>query len=104
MIATGFDSENDDNVIKPDFPRRRISPVQEINPAQETSQPVTEVDQPVLKPSVPTVPFELSDKRVTVGGGASDPVLPLTRFPERMVSREQIEGLDIPTFIRRQMD
>jgi cell division protein FtsZ len=104
VIATGFDSENDDNVIKPDFPRRRISPVQEINPAQETSQPVTEVDQPVIKPSVPTVPFELSDKRVTVGGGASDPVLPLTRFPERMVSREQIEGLDIPTFIRRQMD
>ena len=104
VIATGFDSENDDNVIKPDFPRRRISPVQEINPAQETSQRVTEADQPVIKPSVPTVPFELSDKRVTVGGGASDPVLPLTRFPERMVSREQIEGLDIPTFIRRQMD
>jgi cell division protein FtsZ len=104
VIATGFDSENDENVIKPDFSRRGISPIQEINPVQETSQPVTEVDQPVIKPSMPTVPFELSDKRVTVGGGASDPVLPLTRFPERMVSREQIEGLDIPTFIRRQMD
>jgi hypothetical protein len=34
----------------------------------------------------------------------AEQVLPLTRFPERTVSRDQIEGLDIPTFIRRQMD
>ena len=51
-----------------------------------------------------TVEFELKDERVAMGGGVSEPVLPLTRFPESMVSREQIEGLDIPTFIRRQMD
>jgi hypothetical protein len=31
-------------------------------------------------------------------------VLPLNRFPERTVSRDQLMELDIPTFIRRQMD
>jgi hypothetical protein len=41
---------------------------------------------------------------VAVGGGRAEPVLPLSRFPERTVTREQITELDIPTFIRRQMD
>jgi hypothetical protein len=36
--------------------------------------------------------------------GRAEQVVPLSRFPERKVSRDQIEGLDIPTFIRRQMD
>ncbi|MDG2283605.1 MAG: hypothetical protein P8L45_10815, partial [Longimicrobiales bacterium] len=67
-------------------------------------QPAAEVVPPVLEPPAPSVPVELPERRVAVGGGASEPVLPLTRFPERIVSREQIEGLDIPTFIRRQMD
>ena len=39
-----------------------------------------------------------------VGGSRSDQVLPLGRMPERTVSREQLSELDIPTFIRRQMD
>jgi hypothetical protein len=43
-------------------------------------------------------------RMAAVGGGRAEPVLPLGRFPERIVSRDQIEGLDIPTFIRRQMD
>jgi hypothetical protein len=30
--------------------------------------------------------------------------MPLGRFPERVVTRAQIGELDIPTFIRRQMD
>ena len=107
MIATGFDSENDDKVISGNF-RRSLSqtptpqPVQ-VEPVQPV-EPASEVVQPVLEPPAPSVPVELPEKRVAVGGGASEPVLPLTRFPERIVSREQIEGLDIPTFIRRQMD
>lgn len=107
VIATGFDSENDDKVISGNF-RRSLSqtptpqPVQ-VEPVQPV-EPASEVVQPVLEPPAPSVPVELPEKRVAVGGGASEPVLPLTRFPERIVSREQIEGLDIPTFIRRQMD
>tara|TARA_Y100000590_G_scaffold404636_1_gene492320 strand:+ start:1901 stop:3040 length:1140 start_codon:yes stop_codon:yes gene_type:complete len=34
----------------------------------------------------------------------ADGIVPLTRPPEHMVTREQIGELDIPTFIRRQMD
>ncbi|MGY8779389.1 MAG: hypothetical protein ACKVIN_14890, partial [Longimicrobiales bacterium] len=59
---------------------------------------------PVLEPPPHFVQAELPEVRMAVGGGASESVLPLSRFPERKVSREQIEGLDIPTFIRRQMD
>lgn len=107
VIATGFDSENDDKVIAGNFRRSRPQtptpqPVQ-VEPVQSV-QPAAEVVPPVLEPPAPSVPVELPERRVAVGGGASEPVLPLTRFPERIVSREQIEGLDIPTFIRRQMD
>ncbi|MGB1779140.1 MAG: cell division protein FtsZ [Longimicrobiales bacterium] len=107
VIATGFDSENDDKVISGNF-RRSLSQTPTPQPVQvepvQPAEPAAEVVQPVLEPPAPSVPVELPEKRVAVGGGASEPVLPLTRFPERIVSREQIEGLDIPTFIRRQMD
>jgi hypothetical protein len=43
-------------------------------------------------------------RAVAVGGARPAQVLPMGRFPERSVSRDQISGLDIPTFIRRQMD
>lgn len=107
VIATGFDSENDDKVISGNF-RRSLAQTPTPQPVQvepvQPAEPAAEVVQPVLEPPAPSVPVELPEKRVAVGGGASEPVLPLSRFPERIVSREQIEGLDIPTFIRRQMD
>jgi cell division protein FtsZ len=102
VIATGFDSENDDKVIEGNFGRTRPRtpvPVEPVQPAQI----MVPVDQPVLEPPPHRVQAELPEVRVAVGGG-SDVVLPLSRFPERTVSREEIEGLDIPTFIRRQMD
>ena len=53
------------------------------------------------------VPREQVQKQVAVGGGApiqADPVTPLGRMPSRPVSAQEIGELDIPTFIRRQMD
>lgn len=111
VIATGFDSENDEKVIPGNFRRSRpqsaapvqVEAVQPVMPAQDpTYQPVLE--PPPHQMPAHQMPVQHIEKRVAVGGGASEPVLPLSRFPERIVSREQIEGLDIPTFIRRQMD
>ena len=145
VIATGFDSENDEKVIRGDFRRPRgrtqmpIEPAQPVKQASGMSaqvgmavggggaplggaplgggmnslQPVQSMqlddsmEQPVLQPPPhqASVQVEAVDVRMAAsGGGAPQPVLPLTRFPERTVSRDQIEGLDIPTFIRRQMD
>jgi cell division protein FtsZ len=104
VIATGFDSEDDDDkVIQGNFGRARPRtpvPVEPLQPAQ-VMEPV---DQPTLEPPPHFVQPELPEVQMAVGGGASESVLPLSRFPERKVSRAQIEGLDIPTFIRRQMD
>ena len=139
VIATGFDSANDEKVIPADF--RRVRPRAQ-PPVEQQAQPVAQpaaafggggsipvappaggrqtvspplqpmrpvmseepVDQPVLQPP-PAIQVEQSEVRfAAAGGGAPEPVLPLSRFPERTISRDQIEGLDIPTFIRRQMD
>jgi len=57
------------------------------------------VIRPEFKPA-PAAP-----KKVAVGNRTPDPeVAPFRRFPERVVTREQLGELDIPTFIRRQMD
>jgi len=83
VIATGFDrSEVDDGkVIRPEFAR----------PSQP--QPAQQVQaQPV-------------QARAVAVGGSSEPMeMPLQRFPDRVITTEQIRELDIPTFIRRQMD
>jgi len=84
VIATGFDrsDEDEENVIRPEFSRAPQPQSRQQAPAQ--SQPA---------------------RRVAVGGGRSEVVeLPLPRFPERVVTTETIRELDIPTFIRRQMD
>jgi cell division protein FtsZ len=109
VIATGFDSEEDEKVIPGNFRRPRPQPQVPVEPVQPVQSAQAPVAQPVLEPPphhhVPKqMPVEQTEVRVAVGGGAAEPVLPLGRFPERIVSREQIEGLDIPTFIRRQMD
>ena len=90
VIATGFDTAADEKVIPGNF--RRPRPQAMTAPAQAPGQPlVQEVRQ-----------FEAV--RMAVGGGGVEEVLPLNRFPEQTVSREQLVELDIPTFIRRQMD
>jgi len=114
VIATGFDSEADEKVIPGNF-RRTPAP----------QPPVTHAPPREQRVEVPRVAAEA---RVAVGGGApmgagpmggsnpmgsapmgsapprNEEVLPLGRFPDRTVSREQLSELDIPTFIRRQMD
>ncbi|MEJ2202654.1 MAG: cell division protein FtsZ [Gemmatimonadota bacterium] len=86
VIATGFDStEEDEGVIRPDFRTPRPQARRKAEPPPRS------------------MPDE-REKQVAVAGGRAEPALPLSRFPERTVTREQITELDIPTFIRRQMD
>jgi len=85
VIATGFDRSEDEEekILRPEFHRAPQPQTRQQLPAHQ-SQPV---------------------RRVAMGGGGSEPVeLPFQRYPERVVTTEQIRELDIPTFIRRQMD
>jgi cell division protein FtsZ len=104
VIATGFDSGNDEKVIPADFRRTRPQPQPPIPPAQEPvvadiarAEPVRAVGGARSAP-VPPKPAPRAVSQVV------PQAVPLARFPERSVSRDQISGLDIPTFIRRQMD
>ena len=67
-----------DDVIRPDFGRQAPAPL-----PQRQVQPLPQA--------------------AAVGGGPAS-VVPLPRPPERILTREQIGELDVPTFIRRQMD
>ena len=85
VIATGFDQAVEDtgNVIAGNFGTS-------IPARPQMAQPI---QQPVVQP------------RVAVAGGESlGGVVPAARLPEQVVTREQLVELDIPTFIRRQMD
>jgi cell division protein FtsZ len=99
VIATGFDQAEDEKVISGSFLRAR---------APRTARPAATA-KPAATPQASTSSEEVEAQRraparVAVGGGASEEVVPLNRFPERTIARSQISGLDIPTFIRRQMD
>ena len=67
-----------DDVIRPDFGRQTPAPL-----------PRRQVEPP---------------QQLAALGRGSASVVPLPRPPERVVTREQIGELDVPTFIRRQMD
>jgi len=92
VIATGFDSggeRQEDQVIRPDFRR----PGGSQRSAQQGSASGSR-----SQPRSGEVP-----RRAAAGGG-EEGVVPFNRPPERTVDRSQIGELDIPTFIRRQMD
>ena len=94
VIATGFDTAADEKVIPGNFRRARPQP-------QPQAQPrVVRAQAPMVQEVA-----QFDTVRMAVGGrGGMEEVLPLNRFPEQTVSREQLVELDIPTFIRRQMD
>ncbi|MBT8398306.1 MAG: cell division protein FtsZ [Gemmatimonadetes bacterium] len=85
VIATGFDRSDvqEENVIRHEFSK----------PAQPQIQERVQVQaQPI-------------QRKVVAIGGSSEPIeMPLQRYPDRVITTEQIRELDIPTFIRRQMD
>jgi cell division protein FtsZ len=86
VIATGFDQTVEDSgkVIAGNFGA----------PAPQARPQITEpVHQPLPQPKV-----------AVAGGEPLGGVVPAARLPEQVVTREQISELDIPTFIRRQMD
>ncbi len=103
VIATGFDTDVSEQVI--DMRRQRTHgqgrDVAEIAPAAPQGQPRM---QPAMRHQPMPQPQPMEAPRMAVGGGRVDAVLPLGRMPERTVSRDQLMELDIPTFIRRQMD
>ena len=82
VIATGFEAGEDEKIIRPDF--------------YQTPQ-----RQQQARPQVQAVPLPA---RQVANGGMMPMPQQLGRFPERVVTKDQIGELDIPTFIRRQMD
>ncbi len=90
VIATGFDrsrGEEEKKVIRPEFSRPAPSRPQRERQAQPQAQAAQQT------------------RMAAVGGGGSESTeIPFRRYPERVVPSEQIRELDIPTFIRRQMD
>jgi len=91
VIATGFDSVKNEKVISSDF--------QNSKPRSNTI--------PNPEPMLPDLQIQIEEEDealVGVAVASDEKVLPLNRFPERVVSSNQLLELDIPTFIRRQMD
>mgnify|MGYP002395067394 FL=1 len=91
VIATGFDSVKNEKVISSDF--------QNSKPRSNTI--------PNPEPMLPGLQIQIEEEDealVGVAVASDEEVLPLNRFPERVVSSNQLLELDIPTFIRRQMD
>lgn len=91
VIATGFDSVKNEKVISSDF--------QNSKPRSNTI--------PNPEPMLPDLQIQIEEEDealVGVAVASDEEVLPLNKFPERVVSSNQLLELDIPTFIRRQMD
>ncbi len=106
VIATGFDANGsevqDRQVLRPDF--RSASPAAGSAKGQGGKGSGQE-PQPKAQP-VPQAQqsLDLERRAVAGGGGPAESTVPLNRYPERKVRGSQIEELDIPTFIRRQLD
>ena len=91
VIATGFDSVENEKVVSSDF---------------QNSKPMSNTI-PNAEPMLPDLQIQIEEEDealVVASVNGEEEVSPLNRFPERMVSSNQLLELDIPTFIRRQMD
>jgi cell division protein FtsZ len=107
VIATGFDrsvqSVDAGSVIRPDFRRGQGQTSREEAPVKMEAP--SEMSQTSLfgTPRNVVAPVSSEPRRIAVGDDAGD-IGNFQRPPERVVSRSEIGDLDIPTFIRRQMD
>ena len=109
VIATGFDAAEESDVLRPDFRRGQAaahgggarSAPRGGRPERSATPPAAEAPQ---RREEPTPQPRVEQQRMAVGGGPAGGVMPMNRFPERVVTRDTIGELDIPTFIRRQMD
>jgi len=104
VIATGFDTQESD-MLRPDF-RRPATTQRQQEQRQQGARSRTGSPTPMPPVEQEQLQVEMQ-KQVAVGGGSPiqvDPVTPLGRMPSRPVSAQEIGELDIPTFIRRQMD
>jgi cell division protein FtsZ len=107
VIATGFESGVGEDVIRPDFRRSSQQPpqYQQQHASQRQAQPAArQTQQPAVRQpaSMPQPVREPMPARVAaVAGGGS---VPVARFPERLVTRDNVGELDIPTFIRREAE
>jgi cell division protein FtsZ len=93
VIATGFDSAEEQGVIRHDFRRPAQVPARKAQPRGQARE------EPRAQPQM--------QRQVAMGGGGSvstGPLPTMNRMPARPVSQVEIGELDIPTFIRRQMD
>ena len=91
VIATGFDSVENEKVVSSDL---------------QNSKPMSNTI-PNAEPMLPDLQIQIDEEDealVVASVNGEEEVLPLNRFPERVVSSNQLLELDIPTFIRRQMD
>ena len=91
VIATGFDSVKDEKIISSDF---------------QNSKPMSKT-MPDPEPMLPDLQIQIEEEDEALVGAAvasDEKILPLNRFPEQVVSSNHLLELDIPTFIRRQMD
>lgn len=97
VIATGFDTGDDHHepqVIRPDF-RKTMAP--------RSSSRVEVSPEPVEQRQMALVGSGAGVARGRAMAAERE-VVPFHRAPERVVDRGHIGELDIPTFIRRQMD
>jgi cell division protein FtsZ len=107
VIATGFDrsaqSVDGGSVIRADFRRTQAPAPREEAPSAMDSPRGTPQTSLFGTPRNVMAPVDSEPRRLAVGDDSAE-IGNFQRPPERVVSRSEIGDLDIPTFIRRQMD
>ena len=96
VIATGFNSLADDRVVN--------HPLDLIQYSQSVSKKIQDPQQESLLPELQDETKEGEEAPVSVAAPRDEEALTQSRFPDHVVSSNQLLELDIPTFIRRQMD
>ena len=96
VIATGFNSLADDRVVN--------HPLDLIQHSQSVSKKIQDPQQESLLPELQDETKEGEEAPVSVAAPRDEEALTQSRFPDHVVSSNQLLELDIPTFIRRQMD